>query len=74
MTVNFTIANTETLFTNQNNVAFDNLGGSSTAPRSGSGGMGAFFDWGLPFYFGKNVFTAIEGQSTPAGTGPFVAF
>jgi len=28
----------------------------------------------LPFFFGRNVFTAVEGQSTPAGAGPFVAF
>lgn len=29
------------------------------------------FDWGLPFFYGRNVFTAIEGQSTPGGTGPY---
>jgi hypothetical protein len=32
------------------------------------------FDWGLPFFFGRTVYTAIEGMSTEAGTGPFVAF
>lgn len=32
------------------------------------------FDWGLPFYFGRSVFTAIDGQPTPAGTGPYFAF
>lgn len=33
------------------------------------------FDWGLPFFFGRRVFVAIEGASVPgAGTGPFVAF
>jgi hypothetical protein len=47
-------------------VAYDNLGGTSA--------VGGAFDWGLPFYFGRNVFTAIEGQSTSAGAGPFVAF
>ena len=74
MTVDFSVANTKTLFASLANVAFNDLGGSSTTPRSGSAGMGAYFDWGLPFYYGKNVFTAIEGQTTPAGTGPFVAF
>jgi hypothetical protein len=74
MTVNFSVANTMTLLASQNNVAFNDLGGSSSAPSVGSAGMGAYFDWGLPFYFGRNVFTAIEGQSTPSGTGPFVAF
>jgi hypothetical protein len=34
----------------------------------------AYFDWGLPFHFGRNVFTAIEGKATPGGEGPFVAF
>jgi hypothetical protein len=32
------------------------------------------FDFGLPFFFGRSVFTAIEGASTPGGTGPYVAF
>jgi hypothetical protein len=32
------------------------------------------FDWGLPFYFGRTVYTAIEGATTAVGTGPYVAF
>jgi hypothetical protein len=32
------------------------------------------FDWGLPFYYGRTVFTAIEGQNTSAGAGPYFAF
>jgi hypothetical protein len=32
------------------------------------------FDWGVPFFFGRNVFVAIEGSSTPGGTGPYVAY
>ena len=32
------------------------------------------FDWGLPFYFGRTVYTAIEGATTSVGTGPYVAF
>ena len=32
------------------------------------------FDWGLPFFFGRTVFIAIAGRSTPGGTGPFWAF
>jgi len=71
--VGFSIANAEALFSSLN-VAFNNLGGPSSAPSSDPNGMGTYFDWGLPFYFGRNVFTAIEGQSTPAGVGPFLAF
>jgi hypothetical protein len=65
-TVNFSIANAETLLARGNNVAYYNLGGTSA--------MGGYFDWGLPFYFGKSVYASIEGQSTPVGTGLFVAF
>lgn len=53
-------------------VAFNDLGGpmpgfpfDTTVPG---------FDWGLPFYFGRSVYTAIEGQPTPAGPGPYFAF
>ena len=63
-TVSFSVANAQTLFSNQSDTAFNNLGGS---------GLDAF-DWGLPFFFGRNVFTAIEGKSTPGGSGPYWAF
>ena len=33
-----------------------------------------FFDWGLPFFFGREVFVAIEGQETPSGPGPYYAY
>jgi hypothetical protein len=62
-TVNFTVANALSLFT-QNDSVFGDLGGP---------GMNAF-DWGLPFFYGRNVFTAIEGKSTPGGTGPYWAY
>ena len=62
--VGFSVANAETLFNNANNFVFSNLAGPN--PQS--------FDWGLPFYFGHNVYEAIEGKSTSGGTGPYVAF
>ncbi len=31
-------------------------------------------DLGLPFFFGRNVYTAIEGRTTPGGLGPYIAF
>ncbi|GJH00735.1 DUF3443 domain-containing protein [Paraburkholderia terrae] len=58
----FSIANAQTLFATQN-YAFNNLGGPSNA-----------FDWGLPFFFGRRVYTAIESRLTSAGKGPFYAF
>ncbi|WP_287065923.1 DUF3443 family protein, partial [Ramlibacter sp.] len=42
--------------------------GGSTA------GLGNAFDWGLPFFFGRTVFVALRGASTPAGPGPYWAF
>jgi len=63
-TVSFSVANADILFGNTSNFAYNNLGG----PNSGS------FDWGLPFFFGRNVFTAIESQNTPAGIGPYFAY
>lgn len=65
LNVDFTVGNAVLLLTTQENVAFDNLAGQSGI---------SYFDWGLPFHFGRNVFTVIEGQEAPGGEGPFVAF
>jgi hypothetical protein len=32
------------------------------------------FVWGLPFFFGRSVFTAIEGATVAGVTGPWVAY
>lgn len=63
-TIDFSIANADSLFSNRGDFVFETLGG----PNPGT------FDWGLPFFFGRSVFTAIEARSTPAGTGPFWAY
>ncbi len=62
--VGFQVANARTLFANQDAFAYDDLAGPG--PH--------MFDWGLPFFFGRRVLVAIEGQSTPAGAGPYVAY
>jgi hypothetical protein len=64
--VEFSVANADSLF-NDNATAF--VFGELAGPNSLAG-----FDWGLPFFFGRNVFTAIEGKSTPGGTGPYWAY
>jgi hypothetical protein len=69
--VNFTVANLDTL--PLANWVFDDVGGSSSA-GSQSGLPSLYFDWGLPFFFGRTVFVAIEGRSTPGGAGPYWAY
>ena len=64
-TVNFSIANAVNMFTDDpNDAAYADLGGPATG----------YFDWGLPFFYGRNVFTAIEGKSAPGGTPPYWAY
>jgi hypothetical protein len=65
-TVAFRIANANSLVSSTN-WAFDDL----AAPFPSSPVAVA---WGLPFFFGRTVFVAIEGQSTPAGLGPYWAY
>lgn len=62
--VQFSISNADTLFSTTENSVFQTLGG----PNPGS------FDWGLPFFYGRNVYTAIESRNTPAGAGPYWAY
>lgn len=62
--VDFVVGNATTLTSNAADAAVNGIAG----PNSG------IFDWGLPFFFGRKVFTAIEGQSTPGGTGPYWAY
>lgn len=38
------------------------------------GGSANIFDWGLPFFYGRSIFTAIAGTANSGGTGPFFAF
>ena len=67
LTANFSVANADTLFSVTSYTAFSNLGGTNSDP------MG--FDLGLPFYYGHNVFVAIENANTPGGgMGPYFAY
>jgi len=61
--IGFSVWNALTLI-DSGNPAFNNIGG----PNPGA------FVWGLPFFYGKTVFIGIEGQTTPAGTGPYWAY
>lgn len=64
MTVNFDVANADTLF-NSGNSAFSNLGGPF--------GNGAF-DYGMPFFFGRTVYIGFVGESSSIGSNAYWAF
>lgn len=61
--VSFSVGTSTTLMASPN-YAFDNLAGVTNGA----------FDWGLPFFYGRRIFTALAGRPTPAGTGPYYAF
>jgi hypothetical protein len=61
--IGFSIANAQSLF-DLGYAAHDNLG----APAS------AIFIWGLPFFYGRNVYTALSGVQAGTQMGPYVAF
>jgi len=62
-TIAFGIVSAQSLFAT-GNTAFNDLGG----PNPGA------FDIGLPFFYGRPVYVAIEGQTTTAGSGPYWAY
>jgi hypothetical protein len=64
-TYNFNIAN----ISSSTGLAFDNVGG----PAGACSAAGCSFDWGLPFFYGRSVFTAIEGKTIGGNLGPFFA-
>ncbi len=76
----FTISNASTLFnTSPTYAAFSDLGGPNTPGTKLSSSDEAadeYFDWGLPFFYGKSVYTAIWGVTPPSGVpaGPFWAY
>jgi hypothetical protein len=66
--VSFSVDSAETLGAGDPSlVAFATFAG--TFPNSS-----VSFDWGLPFYYGRTVYTAVQDARTSVGTGPYVAF
>jgi len=71
--VSFSIANADTLFVSSSDTAFSQLGGPSIMGMPSSSNPD-FFDWGLPFFYGRNVYVSIEGTTAPGGTTPYWAY
>jgi hypothetical protein len=76
-TVSFSVAKADDLFLdNPSFVAFPTLAGRISAidKTKPAPSWSSSFDWGLPFFYGRSVFTAIRGKDTPAGKGPYYAY
>lgn len=64
-TVPFQVANTANLLSGTY-AAFDNVASYTS--------VSGYFIWGLPFFFGRSVYTALNGSQAGAQSGPFIAF
>jgi len=71
--VSASVANAQFLLASQPGAASLNVFNNLAGPWSGSATADTF-DFGVPFFLGRAVFTAFEQRSTPAGAGPYVAF
>jgi len=60
------VVDARSVFASGGRTAFNDIGAPSTDPSG--------IVLGLPFFFGRSVFTSIEGMATPGGSAPFIAF
>jgi hypothetical protein len=81
-TVSFSIGNAYVLFNQYpKGQLFDDLGASSGSQLSdcasqttASQDTSCAFDFGFPFFLGRNVYVAFAGANTSAGMGPYFAY
>jgi hypothetical protein len=81
-TVSFSIGNAYTLFNEYpSGQVFDDLGASSGSQPSdcasqsaASQDLSCAFDFGFPFFLGRNVYVAFAGANTSSGMGPYFAY
>ncbi|AXE36518.1 DUF3443 domain-containing protein [Chromobacterium phragmitis] len=66
-TVNFSVISAQYLATN-NYAAIPGI----AAPSGGV--FSSYFDWGLPFFYGRNVYIGFAGRSNPKGSGAMYIF
>ena len=66
-TVNFSVDSA--IETASGDAAYSNLAGPiATGTCTPSNPNACTFDWGLPFFFGRNVYVSIDGQTMPSGS------
>jgi hypothetical protein len=68
----FTLYNAQTQF-NNNNAVVPGVGASPTALAL-TNAYPTSFDFGLPFFYGRNVYTALEGRTAGTAVGPYIAY
>ena len=72
--ITFEIDPATTLFSTNDN-AFATLGSPLGTANTCSNGTGSCsFDFGFPFFYGRTVFNAIDGQNVPTSTAPWFAY
>ncbi len=62
--ITFSIVNADDLFANTSYTASSGLAGTGTYS----------FDWGFPFFYGRTVYTSIQGTSSGGISGPYFAY
>jgi hypothetical protein len=74
-TVDFSVGNADELFSsNPGDAVFGTLAGPS-ASSCASGSAACSFEWGLPFFYGRSVYTSISGQTVSgAPASPWWAY
>jgi hypothetical protein len=66
----FTVNNAKTLLT----TSFSVLPGIASNPSVFANPFPSSFDFGLPFFYGRNIYTAIEGRNAGGTVGPYFAY
>jgi hypothetical protein len=70
-TINFSVDNAESLFAQYpSDGALSMLGGQNGTGTCQAGSGACSFDWGMPFFYGRSVYAAINGQAFPISTPP----
>lgn len=71
----FTLYNAQTQFTS-NDAVIPGVGGNPSVfyPNIDPSFFAQSFDYGLPFFYGRSVYTAIEGRNAGGVVGPYFAF